>query len=163
MKNLLIFLFILICQTSFSQNFIYMTKKFSVVDLTDDKPNWSKWHRVNSIIIFSTDSLYNDTLQVERKVMIYSNIYQDINLDRLNSFNRDSDGNYNFDFIGKDEWGNDCDFSYSYYKKRIYIMISYNEFAVKFILKKKRWTSVRLKTRKISFTSITKNSNYVSG
>ena len=163
MKNFLLLFFILLMNFSYSQIFIYRAKKFSTIDLTNENPNWTRWNKIDAIVVFRTDSVYVDSLEIQRKVIIYSNIYQEINLNLLNSYNVDSDGNYTFDFIGTDIWGNDCDFSYAYYKKRIYFIVSYKGFAVKFILRKKRWSSVNLKTRQVSFSSVTKNSNNISG
>lgn len=163
MKNLLLLFFILFVNLTYSQIFIYKTKKFSVIE-NKENSKWSKWYNTDAIVIFRTDTVYTeDTIELDRRVFIYSNVYQEINLHALNYYKQDINGNYKFDFIGQDIWGNDCDFSYSYYKGRVYFVISYKNFAIKYVLRKKKWVSVMLETRKVSFSSITEDGNYISG
>lgn len=164
MKILISILSILLSFTVLSQRYIYKAKKFSTILMEDENSKWSKYHRTDIFMVFNTDTLnINDSLVVNRTVIIYSGLYQEYNLLKINLINSDSDGNYSFDFKAKDILGDDCDFSFTYYKKKVYVIIHYQGFAIKYVLRKKRSVSFDLETRKLSISSITKDSNNISG
>jgi len=164
MKILISILSILLSFVVSSQRYIYKAKKFSTISIENENSKWSKYKRTDAFIVFNTDTLnINDSLVIDRTVIIYDFLYQEYSLLKINLINRDSDGNYSLDFKAKDISNNDCDFSYTYYKKKIYVIIHYDGFAIKYVLRKKIKMSLNLETRKISLSSITEDSDNTPG
>ena len=164
MKLISLLLLIFLSFQTWSQKYLYSAKKFSV-GVFDDKDNivWSKKKRVDIFVVFSTDSLIiDDSLVLDRKVLIYSNFYQELNLIKMLEFNSDEKGNYNMDFLGTNSLDQSLIFSWIYYKKKIWILIVYDGLIIEYKLKKKRGISLKSKYRQVTFSSITKNSYNIS-
>ena len=164
MKLITILLLIFLSFQTWSQKYLYSAKRFSV-GVFDDEDNivWSKKKRVDIFVVFSTDSLIiDDSLVLDRKVLIYSNFYQELNLTEMLDFNTDEKGNYNMDFLGTNGLDQSLTFSWIYYKKKIWILIVYDGLIIEYQLRKKRSVCLKSKYRQVTLTSITKNSYNIS-
>jgi hypothetical protein len=140
--RLLVVIFLFVNGLLFSQKYIYHTKTYSYRNETVEFPQWKRLPDKNMIIILNVDSMDIDgKVAVSRKVSIYSSIYQEYYLLKVNTFNKDDNGNYSIDFIAKDMWGNMCDFSYLGFKNKLILIIHYHQFSLKYVLKKHIKTS----------------------
>ena len=134
----LVFIFLFINGFLYSQKYIYHTKTYSYRSEQVEYPKWKQLSVKNMIIIYESDSIMVDSVMTSNKVVsVYSNIYQEYHLLVVNSYKMDDKGNYSIDFIAKDIWGNECDFSYMGFKHKLIMIIHYPTFTLKYQLKKR--------------------------
>jgi len=119
-----------------SNKTIYQVKKYSVARINKDNKyiTWPKSKKTKFVAIINIDTIidYNDNLTSIIGISIFSSQYQQYTLNDIVNKQENSKGDIFIEFESTDLYEVECSVKVYYYDNKIYLIIEYSNFAIKY-------------------------------